>query len=290
MGRTNLHCPKEGQKGSLGLWFQGTQQTYQARDLSTTKDHGHTSWMPWLQVLHKEDGHFHAVLHFWILGQSIQGSLRCCHSIRQIQVQLPPDGHQARCSRRYRRMWQLHLRYFAGCLQQFLGESFEDTWTHIDLSVQANNFTFDPLKCEWAVQETDWLSYWLTPNGFKPWKKKIEVILNILEAPWNIKEVCSFVRTVTYYHAVFPRRSYILWPLTELTKRHKATFIWTIEVQKAFDQMKALIIAQDTLVPYPDHNNEEFHVITDTSDYQLGALIMQKGAPVAFYSRKLNPS
>ena len=49
--------------------------------------------------------------------------------------------------------------------------------------------------------------------------------------------------------------------------------------------MKA-IIAQDVLVKYPDHN-EEFHVITDASDYQLGAVIIQKGAPVAFYSRKL---
>jgi transposase InsO family protein len=172
--------------------------------------------------------------------------------------------------------------------------AFNSTWEehlvtleHVLTRLQDNNFTINPLKCEWGVQETDWLGYWLTPNGLKPWKKKIEAILN-MEHPRNVKEVRSFIGAVTFYRDMFPHRSHILTPLTELTKKPKAKFIWTPEAQKSFAQMKA-IIAKDVLIRYPDHN-EEFHVVTDASDYQLGAVILQKGAPVAFYSRKLNPA
>ena len=46
-------------------------------------------------------------------------------------------------------------------------------------------------------------------------------------------------------------------------------------------------IARETILAYPDFSNP-FHVHTDASDRQLGAVISQGGKPLAFYSRKLN--
>ena len=51
-------------------------------------------------------------------------------------------------------------------------------------------------------------------------------------------------------------------------------------------QEKNRIVARDTLLNYPDFN-EIFKIHTDASTFQLGAVIIQKCKPIAFYSRKL---
>ena len=128
----------------------------------------------------------------------------------------------------------------------------------------------------------------MTPNGLKPWRKKVDAILR-LAPPINLTGVRAFIGAITYYRDMFPHRSHILAPLTDLTKGagpRKRKITWKKEHQTAYDEMKALISA-DVLLRYPDHNLP-FHVYTDASDLQLGAVILQQGAPVAYYSRKLN--
>jgi hypothetical protein len=149
--------------------------------------------------------------------------------------------------------------------------------------LQSANFTINPLKCEWAVEETDWLGYWLTPKGLKPWRKKIDPIIS-MQPPQTVKQLRSFIAAVTFYHDMFPKCSHLLAPLTDQVG--KKNINWTPTCQKAFDSVKALL-AKDAFLKYPDHNRH-FHIYCDASDLELGAVIMQDNAPVAYYSRKLN--
>jgi hypothetical protein len=148
--------------------------------------------------------------------------------------------------------------------------------------LKVNDFTVSPHKCEWAIQETNWIGYWLTPEGLKPWRKQIEGILK-MQPPANTKQVRSFIRAVSFYCNMSPCHSHHLRLLAYLTS--KGSFVWKNEHQKAFLIMKVLI-AHDCMLRYPDHN-KPFDIYTDASNYQLKAAIAQEGIPVAYYSQKL---
>ncbi len=145
--------------------------------------------------------------------------------------------------------------------------AFSQTWEHhikllhnILHHLSKNGFIINPLKCEWAIKETDWLSYWLTPRDLKPWKKKIDAILH-MNRPWNATELCMFIGCINYYQDMWPSCSHILKPLTDHSGlKMQAPIPCMPEMQTAFDKMHALAVA-DTLAAYPDHN-KRFDVYT----------------------------
>ena len=86
-------------------------------------------------------------------------------------------------------------------------DAFSKDWNHhinllsmILCTLPEIGFTIDPLKWKWAIKETHWLGYRLTPRGLKPWRKKIDAIL-CMDRPQNATELSMFlvasINTVT---------------------------------------------------------------------------------------------
>ena len=73
---------------------------------------------------------------------------------------------------------------------------------------------------------------------------------------------------------------------TRATKTKRTPWHWDEVHQTAFDNIKTAI-AKDVVLAYPDYS-QGFEIYTDSSKFQLGAVITQNNRPLAFFSRKLN--
>ena len=73
-------------------------------------------------------------------------------------------------------------------------------------------------KCEFHVQETEFLGHWITTEGIQMEKMKIQAILDWPELQ-NTKEVQQFVGLINYYHKFLKGYSTIMGPLFKLLKK-----------------------------------------------------------------------
>ena len=118
-----------------------------------------------------------------------------------------------------------------------------------------------------------------------------------LKRPENIKSLRKFLGMVQYYHDLWEKRSHLIAPLsTDLIgecggtktakkkKTKKKPFYWSEVHNQAFEAIKKVIAREVLMLAYPDYN-EPFEIFTDASTRQLGAVITQKGRPLAFFSR-----
>ncbi|KAE9274598.1 hypothetical protein PR003_g29559 [Phytophthora rubi] len=165
--------------------------------------------------------------------------------------------------------------------------SFEEHMQHLEeVFRRLRNFglTLHRKKSKICASVVEYLGYQLSADGISALPNKVTAILAIAP-PRNRREVRRFVGMVNFYSDMLPRRASLLAPLTRLTSPSQS-FQWSATEQAAFDTVKDAL-AQCVLLPFPE-NGRPFHVYTDASKLQLGAVITQDGQPLAFWSKKCN--
>nr|GEZ43858.1 putative reverse transcriptase domain-containing protein [Tanacetum cinerariifolium] len=128
-------------------------------------------------------------------------------------------------------------------------------------------------KCEFWLQEVQFLGHMVNQSGIHVDPSKIEAIKN-WEAPTKPSEIRSFLGLADYYRRFIVNVSKIAKPLTSLTQKNKK-YEWGVEPKEAFHTLK------DNLCNAPilslPHGIEEFVVYCDASNQELGCVLMQRG-------------
>ena len=107
---------------------------------------------------------------------------------------------------------------------------------------------------------------------YTPLKDKCDAIQN-LESPKTLRQTRTFCGMVNFLSSFLPNLHRLLIPIYDLQKKTK-TFKWTEEAERAFNDIKKLLISPPVLkAPTPDGL---FHLESDTSREGMGGTLLQK--------------
>ena len=157
-----------------------------------------------------------------------------------------------------------------------------------------NGYILKLKKCEFFKKEIKFLGHVVTPEGVKPDPDKVSKVL-ALEQPKSVYEVRAVLGLMNYFRRFIRNYAKLARPLINLTKGNisrrqapKTSVVLNTDQVKAFEALKHAL-ANAPVLRIPDFK-KPFQLITDASDYALGAILLQDGHPVAFESRQMSPA
>ncbi len=129
----------------------------------------------------------------------------------------------------------------------------------------------------------------MSKDGIKVDPEKIEGVACWPE-PTNLNEIQQFLGLTSFFRKYIQGNTNLTLPLTVLLKKN-TPFDWNTACQNAFAGLKtALTSAPCLALPDTSEGSPIFDLVCDAAGFGLGAVLIQQGRPIAFWSRNMVPA
>jgi hypothetical protein len=147
-----------------------------------------------------------------------------------------------------------------------------------------NQLTAKMSKCDFAVSQVEYLGHIISNIGVAINPAKIKYMQTWPQQK-TIKQLRGFLGLTEYYRRFIKDYGIIYKPLHGLLKRD--SFHWIEEHTTAFNTLKNKMCSPPVLA-FPNFQLP-FTLETDASGFGIGAVLIQGGRPIAYYSQALGP-
>jgi hypothetical protein len=168
----------------------------------------------------------------------------------------------------YSKTWADHLRHLRAIFSEL---------RHQQLFVKCT-------KCAFGAVSVAYLDHVISEASVAMDPTKVQAI-HEWPAPRSARAVRGFLGLAGYYRKFVHNYGTITAPLTALLK--KDGFEWSEATAAAFDALKT-VVSSAPILTMPDFN-KPFIIKCDASSHGFGAVLIQEGHPVAFFSRPVAP-
>lgn len=163
----------------------------------------------------------------------------------------------------------------------------EEHLEHLRLVLQAlekHNLVIRLKKCDFGLTKISYLGHIISQQGVATDPSKIEKILG-WPTPQDVTQLRKFLGMTGYYRRFIKNYGLICRPMHDMLK--KGSFQWGPEQTAAFNTLKEKMCSSPVFA-MPDFD-KEFVIEADACGSGIGAVLMQSGRPIAFFSKALRP-